>query len=180
MTDLPLSTRRWAARLRYFTFAIMAGLGVLALYAILRPDMILDPAIAAHQTGGVSMWPVGGMARALLLALAAVYLVAVMVTLYHLAALFGLYALGAALTPEAALQIRRIGLSLAALAGLNLVGDTLRGLILSIDAPVGHRVLAISIDGPDLGFALAAGLMLLIGAVMRQATAAAEENRGFI
>ena len=180
MTHLPLPTRRFARLLRTITLAAMAALGAVAVYALLQPHLIFDAATARFAPNGIPMWDIGTLAKALLLLLGAIALAAILFTLWRMARLFGLYAQGDALSGQAAREIRLTALGLLAQAAIKILGHTATGLVLSIDAPVGHRVLAIGIGSPEIGFALAGGLLLLIGVVMQQAIAIAEENKGFV
>ena len=180
MTPLPPKTRQLARILQAISLGLMAVFLAIALYALFQPQFVFDEATQSHPTNGIPMWEIGTLAKALLLALAGVTLAAKLFTLWHMSRLFGLYAGDMALTANAAHAIRLAAMGFLAQAALKMFGNTATGLILSIDAPVGHRVLAIGIGSPEVGFALAGGFLLIIGVVMQQAIAVAQENESFV
>ena len=52
--------------------------------------------------------------------------------------------------------------------------------LISLSNPVGERSISVSISINDIGFILVAGLLLMIGWSMSEATKVAAENREFI
>jgi Protein of unknown function (DUF2975) len=100
--------------------------------------------------------------------------------LYHAYALFDGYRLGHVFTDEAPIQLRRIGLSLLALAFLRPVTATLLGVVLTLSNPPGQRLLSIGISIDDYIIAAIGGLLLSIGHVMVEAKRLADENRQII
>jgi Protein of unknown function (DUF2975) len=100
--------------------------------------------------------------------------------LYHAYALFDGYRLGRVFTDEAPVLLRRIGLSLLALALLRPVTATLLGVVLTWSNPPGQRILAIGISIDDYMIAAIGGLLLAIGHVMVEANRLADENRQIV
>ena len=179
MSQLSPRTRRFANALRWACYAAILMMLTFAFYALFTPGFVVEQ--AAHQLFASDVtWQVGVLERAGLLLLGAVALLAVIFTLVQTAFLFETYARGEAISPAAALTIRRIGFGLLAQAAIGFFGTTLAGLLLSIGAPEGKRMLVISIGTSEIGFALAGGLMMLIGIVMLQAVEAVRENREFV
>ncbi len=179
MQPLPHATRTWARRLRLLSFAAMAFVVAAGVYATLDTGSLLAARAAALNID-LGQWETGAMTRVLMVTGLWIGTALTLLLLWQLARLFNHYAADAALTFEAALTIRRIGLLFFALAGFSILGRTLAGLVLTMNAPEGSRVLAIALSSSDLGFALAGGLMALIGAVTQQAVAVARENQGFV
>ncbi|MDJ0822586.1 MAG: DUF2975 domain-containing protein [Paracoccaceae bacterium] len=179
MHPLPPSTRTWAHRLRLLSFAAMALVVAAGVYATLDPTGLITSRAAALNID-TGPWDTGALTRILMVTGLWIGTALTLVLLWQLARLFEHYAADAALTFEAARTIRRIGLLLFALAGFGILGRTLAGLAITLNAPDGSRVLAIGLSSSDVGLALAGGLMALIGAVMQQAVAVARENEGFV
>lgn len=110
----------------------------------------------------------------------AISVVLVLLALWHMRILFSLYAMGDVLGLPAARAIRRIGLSLLALAVAGVVGNTLIILALTSGNPAGERALAIGFSNDDIFLFFASGLLIVIGWAMAEAARIADENRGFI
>lgn len=100
--------------------------------------------------------------------------------LWQMRRLFQLYRRGETLGAPAAVAILRIGAGLLATLILGIISHSLQILVLTLRNPPGERALSIAFSSQDFGLALAGGLMLVIGWVMREAVAAAEENRSFV
>lgn len=94
--------------------------------------------------------------------------------------LFLAYGKGAILTDPSARIIQRIGQGFVALAVAEFLFHPLLVLILTMASPPGSRSLAISLNSDMMFFALAGGLIIVIGWAMREAAAAATENRSFV
>lgn len=105
---------------------------------------------------------------------------AVLWILWRMRKLFALYRRGAALSVRAAREIHAIGIGLLALAVATFLAHTAQVLILSSGNPEGERMLAFAFGSGEVGFALAAGLLVVIGRSMSEAAATAEELRGFV
>lgn len=94
--------------------------------------------------------------------------------------LFVSFQKGQALTVESAHLIERIGRGLLGLAVLPFILFPIKSVILSMANPVGERTLSVSLSSTSVGFALTAGLLIVIGWAMREAAAAVDENRTFV
>ena len=94
--------------------------------------------------------------------------------------LFALYRFGDPLAPQAGPIIKSIdkNVLIASILGVVLY-PAVTGLI-SLSNPVGERSISVSISINDIGFILVAGLLLMIGWSMSEATKVAAENREFI
>lgn len=110
----------------------------------------------------------------------AVPLIAVGYALWHLRALMRLYSRGVILAQACASAIQRIGLGVLGVLVLGVLAHTLQVLVLTALNPVGQRSVSVALGSTDLGLALTGGLLVLIGWVMREAAAAADENAAFV
>lgn len=114
------------------------------------------------------------------LAIGALALGPICVALWQMRGLFARYRRGEILTAACAGHIRRSGVALVVLAGMQVLIRPLQILALTADNPPGEKMLAISLSGEMLWLALAGGLLVVIGWVMAEAALAAEENAGFV
>jgi Protein of unknown function (DUF2975) len=94
--------------------------------------------------------------------------------------LFENFRLGEVFTTDAPVRLRRIGLSMLALAVLQPLTSALLGVVLTASNPEGQRILAIGISMNDYAFALFGGLILAIAHVMVQAKTIADEHQQII
>ncbi|PWL35674.1 hypothetical protein [Marivita sp. XM-24bin2] len=100
--------------------------------------------------------------------------------LYQVQALFALYRNNRALTIEAALIIRNIGVGLVLIAVAQVVTRSVQSLMLTSANVAGERMLAIQFGFAQVGLVLAAGLMVVIGRSMVEAARAVDDMRGFV
>ena len=178
--SLAPTTRRAAQWLQRATqVAILLVLGAGLAVSIL-PDALLSLAQQALAPPAEPTWEVSLLTRILLLFPAWISLAAVLFTLWQMALLFECYANDDPLSEEAARAVRAIGVGLLAQAAIHVLAHTFTGLILSIDAPAGERMLAIGVGSMEVGFALAGALLLLVGSVLVEASRALEENESFV
>ncbi|MDO6729672.1 DUF2975 domain-containing protein [Marinovum sp. 2_MG-2023] len=169
--------RRWAGGLHVLAILAMVLLAVvvaLGLFLVELSDELrlaagLDPALVLDGSRGFWVRLAG------IIPLAALFYV-----LFQMAALFRRYAAGEFLTDRCADHILRIGVGLLVAVVLDMLCRPLQILLASLANPPGQRVLALSLEGADLGQVLAGGLMIVIGWTMHDAARAAEENRGFV
>ncbi|SMX40090.1 DUF2975 domain-containing protein [Octadecabacter ascidiaceicola] len=94
--------------------------------------------------------------------------------------LFGLYRSGDPLDPKAAPLIKAIGFNLLVAAVLGVVLTPIQTGLMSMSNPAGERSISAEISSSDIGFILVAGLMMLIGWSMNEASKIAAENREFV
>ncbi|MEL6683192.1 MAG: hypothetical protein AAFQ09_11180 [Pseudomonadota bacterium] len=101
-------------------------------------------------------------------------------TLNAMRKLFAAYKKGEVLTDGSALLIQRIGQGFLALALATFLLRPIQVLLLTITNPPGQRSIAIAVNSEMIFIALSGGLILVIGWAMREASAAAAENRSFV
>jgi Protein of unknown function (DUF2975) len=94
--------------------------------------------------------------------------------------LFEAFRIGDVFTASAPVRLRRIGLSMLALAVLQPITSTLLGLVLTASNPEGQRILSLGFSINDYLFALFGGLILAIAHVMVEATRMADDHRQII
>ena len=179
MTTLPGRTRRLSTFLEALSYLAIGGIVLVGLYAGFNLAQLAEQRAAALGLPD-QIWPIGETAMMLLYLAGWISLAAISYTLWQMSRLFRSYRHDAPLTEETAKITRRIGLGFVAQGLIGLLGDTAEGLILSIDAPVGHRVLVVSVESQDMAFLLAGGVLVLIGLVMAQAMEAVRENEAFV
>ena len=101
-------------------------------------------------------------------------------TLNQMRLLFLSYQRKDVLTDQCARLMQRIGFGFLALAIVPFVLIPVQSVLLSWANPAGQRSLTVSLSTDMLGFALAAGLLIVIGWAMRDASDVAAENRAFV
>jgi Protein of unknown function (DUF2975) len=94
--------------------------------------------------------------------------------------LFEGFRVGDVFTTSAPVRLRRIGLSMLALAVLQPITSTLLGLVLTASNPDGQRILSIGLSMNDYMFGLFGGLILAIAHVMVEAAHMADDQRQII
>ena len=88
--------------------------------------------------------------------------------------------LGNIFTGEAPYRLRRIGLSMLALAALRPITSTLLGPVLTASNPPGQRMLSLGLSTDDYMIGLFGGLILAIAHVMVEAARLADDNRQIV
>ncbi len=101
-------------------------------------------------------------------------------TLNEMRKLFGAYISGDVLTDHAARLIQRIGQGFVAMAVVPFLLRPVQSVLLTMANPPGQRSLAVGLDSEMIFFALSGGLIIVIGWAMREASAAAAENRAIV
>ncbi|MCY4335661.1 MAG: DUF2975 domain-containing protein [Litoreibacter sp.] len=164
----------------WLTSAAMIALVLLALGIFANPEfarsLMLETAPAGVQ---IAVPPETGIVYAVLL-LGCLALAAQLYLLWHMRALFVLYARGEILTNICAYRISRIGAGLLLLPLAGLIYQAGSTVLLTLGNPVGERALAISFSATGFAVCLGGALLLFIGIVMQEASRQAEENRAFI
>lgn len=122
--------------------------------------------------------PVTRPQAGLVAVLALVSVLPMVAALRAMVRLFDRYRMGDVLSDANADTILTIGRALLLVAAFTVLLPTLQTLILTWNAP--QRALAIGLDGGTLGFAMAAGLLTVIGWAMREAALVKAENEGFV
>lgn len=179
MTSLPARTRLLASILFFATLLCIVLIVGVSGYASTQPNAF---AAARGESLGVENtgWTIGGIATGLLLASHWMLTMVQVLILWQTSALMRQYRDDRALSPQAAGAIRNIGLGILLHAGLQVLRHPVDTLALTLDAPAGQHAVAITLGTNELGTALAGGIMLLIGVVMRQAVAVSQENQEFV
>ena len=118
--------------------------------------------------------------RAGLLMLMTVPLAAVVFGLWHVRLLFGSYERGEIFTRAAARHIRLAGLAMAANVIATLIAYPLGSVLLTYDNPPGARQVSIAFGSNHYMLLLTAGLLIVIGWVMGEATRLSDENRQIV
>jgi hypothetical protein len=106
--------------------------------------------------------------------------VAAFAALWQMRRLFQHYRRGDMLSEGCALAIRRIGIAVLALLGLQVLTHPLQVLALTLGNPEGQRSVSVAFGSNDMALLLTGALILLIGWAMGEAVAAAGENRSFV
>jgi hypothetical protein len=94
--------------------------------------------------------------------------------------LFDAYRRGDVFTDDAPKRLRRIGLSMVALAPLCPLAAAALGMLMTSANPPGQRILAIGIGLDDMLIGILGGMVLAIGHVMVEAKRLADENRQIV
>jgi hypothetical protein len=94
--------------------------------------------------------------------------------------LFDAFRHGDAITSNAALCLRRIGLSMIVIAALRPIIGAILSLLLTLANPPGGRHIVIGISSDDYMIATFAGLVIAIGYVMTEAARLAEDNKQIV
>ena len=170
---------RFATILSYATLLLMSVLVVSAVIFLIMPQLAFD-VLASQIPGQSADMPVTTPIIYGLQAAGWVVLGLNLYVLWHIYSLFSLYALDETLSDRCGFHIRRIGVGLILFPVATTVYRAVASVLLSWQNAPGERELVLAIDVQGLGFAIGGALLLLIGTTIRQATAIAAENRGFI
>jgi hypothetical protein len=159
----------------------LAALALAGLLVALYAAALLDPAVLEAVA-----WPRPGPegfapgARAGLLAVWGLRLAALLAVLASAAALLARYGRGELFGPGVADLVFRTGLRLVTFAGVMVATVPLASLAASWSEPPGERAVVLSLDAGMLLLALAGGLIVVVGHVLRVASRIAAENEGFV
>ncbi|MTI42066.1 Protein of unknown function (DUF2975) [Roseibium hamelinense] len=72
------------------------------------------------------------------------------------------------------------GVWLISYAVMDILSDPILSVLATLDRPEGQRTLEVSLDGGEIFFAILGALMLVFGAVLREAANLDDENRRFV
>lgn len=101
-------------------------------------------------------------------------------TLNEMRKLFMNYRRGDILTDGSARFIQRVGFGFLGLAIVPILLHPITAVLLTWANSAGERQLSVALSSNSISFALAAGLLIIIGWAMRDASEAAAENKAFI
>jgi Protein of unknown function (DUF2975) len=170
-------------RLSAFMCVVVALGGVLAELALvwvwLSPSMV-DMLVVPRLGLGPHAVALDGWTRAMGFAVSMLPMSVLGYLLYQAFELFDAYRIGNIFTDAAPVRLRRIGLSMVALAVLRPATTTLLGLVLTLSNSPGQRVFAVSFGLDDYMIAAFGGLILAIGHVMVEAKRLADDNRQIV
>ena len=169
--------QRLSETLYWTTLALSVVLPLIVLYYAGKG--VADPGSLLTQAPVLPADLVVTRAQAgLVAAVAIASLLPMLAALRAMTRLFDRYRMGEVLSHANAMTILTIGRALLAVAAFTIAVPTLHALILSWNAP--QRVLSIALDSGTLGFAIAAGLLTVIGWAMAEAARIKAENEGFV
>ncbi len=175
-TDDRYSTIRWIGAVMCFVVAIGGALAELALAWIwLYPDYV-QTLIVPHLGLGSAPVNLGFETRLAGFAISMLPLGMLFYALHQAYEVFDAYRLGNLFTSDVPVRLRRIGLSMVALAVLRPVASTLLGLVLTMANPPGQKTLVIGLGIDDYMIATFGGLILIIGHVMVEARRIADDH----
>lgn len=168
---------RLSGTLYWTALVLSAVLPMIVLLYAMRA--VIDPASLLSRAPGLGPdIPVGRAQAGLVAGVALVSVLPMVSALRAMARLFDRYRTGEVLSDANAWAILHIGRALLLVAVFTVLVPTLQTLILSWRAP--QKILSIGLDGGTLGFAMAAGLLTVIGWAMREAARVKVENEGFV
>ncbi|MCU0826249.1 MAG: DUF2975 domain-containing protein [Tabrizicola sp.] len=168
---------RLSQTLYWTALALSVVLPVLVL--LYAGKAVSDPASLLSRVPGLPPdMTVTRSQAALVAAIALISVLPMLAALRAMARLFDSYRAGDILSDANAGSILTIGRALLLVAFFTVLTPTLQTLILSWNGP--QRMLSIGLDGGTLGFALAAGLLTVIGWAMGEAARIKAENEGFV
>ena len=169
--------QRLSETLNWTTLALSVVLPLIVLYYAGKG--VADPGSLLTQAPVLPADLIVTRAQAgLVAAVAIASLLPMLAALRAMTRLFDRYRMGEVLSHANATTILTIGRALLAVAAFTIAVPTLHALILSWNAP--QRVLSIALDSGTLGFAIAAGLLTVIGWAMAEAARIKAENEGFV
>lgn len=163
-----------------------------ALYALSIAALVLFPAlivlsVAVPSLGILDLTSYTDMPRSawpattwLGLAIGLLPAVFMWLAVYKMCGLFALYCAGDPLAPQAGALIKSIGSYLLIGALLAVAVVPAQSGLMSLANPAGERSISVALNSSTVGFILVAGLLLLIGWSMSEATKAVAENKEFI
>ncbi len=170
-------------RLSAFMCLIVALGGALAelvlLWVWLSPSLV-ETLVMPRLGLGAAPVALDGWTRAAGFAVCMLPMAVLGYQLHQAYALFDAYRLGNVFTSAAPVRLRRIGISMVALAVLRPITATLLGIVLTAANPPGQRVISIGLNIDDYMIAAFGGLILVIGHVMVEATRLADEHRQIV
>lgn len=179
---LALYSQRMAAMTLVFMVAMMVVNAVAWLYPEAASRYGLGFALTERQ---LSSLPEGGMQLtgwqclgAILLS--SIPLLALAVGLTNLRRLFKHYAQGQYFSNAAAVYLGNAGRAVAVWVLLDFICEPFLSLLMTINAPVGQRLLSFSITAPSFVALFLAACIAIIARILSQASEVDSENRTFV
>lgn len=171
--------RRLANVLYYVTAGVM---GVVAM-TLAGVWVVAPPAVAEFQAQfpGLTISP--ELSGGAYVAVIVVSLLPGLIWLWvldRMRRLFACYRDGEVMTDQPARHIQRLGQGFLCLGAVQFVSAPLLSVLLTSANGAGERSLSVGLNTEMMGFFIAAGLMTLIGWVMRDVSAVKAENEAFV
>lgn len=158
--------------LYFLTWACLIASPALLIYAIVWQSYDVDGVV---QRDLVPMQKL--LAAGLVVALGAV----IIIFLWRLQQLFQIFRQGRALTEAAARQMRRVGATTCLLACVEILVGSAMSVVLTFPVEEDQiGTVSVAVTNSEIGLILFGGLLVVIGHVYAEATAAVAENREFI
>lgn len=179
MTSASASIPRLARPMAHLMTAALALVPlIIVLYVLLFPaQLVHHPFIAASN---VELETLSAPAMAAAIAALLIVSAPTLWGVWELKRLFEGYSGGAIFTVAAARRLRNCGVAVLISAAKTAVGSLLLSLAVSIDLPLGRRVLALGLSSDDVALLLIGGVVLVIARVMEEGARLAEENAAFV
>lgn len=173
----------WSSVLAWACLALAAVLPVATLVGMLQispAEMLTQMGIHAPSGANPGSLPVAAWQQGLALCIGLLPVGAVAYALWRAHQCFRGFAAGAVFELATVRHLRGFaaGLLVSSMAGL--LAPTVMGLVLTLQAPAGGRVLAFSLGSQQLLMLLFAGIVWQIGHVMTRAVELAEDNAQII
>lgn len=163
-----------------FVVAIGGALTELALCWVWLDASLVERLLVPRLALGAVPVATDGLTRMLGFAVSMLPMAVLIYLLHQAYAVFDAYRLGHVFEARVPDRLRRIGLSLVALAALQPLSTTLLGVVLTMGNPPGQRIVAIGISLDDYLLAAIGGLLVAIGHVMTEAVRLDEDARQIV
>lgn len=168
------------AWLMCFAVAIGGALAEICLLWVWLNPQYVEAYVVPHLGLPAGAATLDGGTRAAGFAISMLPLAMLFYALHQAYALFDDYRLGRVLSQDAPLRLRRIGLTMLALAIARPIANMALSVALTAANPPGEKMLTIGISLDDYMIAVFGGLVLAIGHAMVEANRIADENRQII
>jgi len=103
-----------------------------------------------------------------------------LIALYNLRKLFGLYASGMVFEPENVRCFRNMGWTLIVIAPVNILFSSTLSVLLSFDRAVGERMLEITVSNGHIGISIIGAVIVIISWVMAEAVDLSRDNASIV
>ncbi|MEQ1863876.1 MAG: hypothetical protein ABL996_04400 [Micropepsaceae bacterium] len=146
----------------------------------LVPGFAIDAAHGQSSLAAPMKITMTAEATVLALVVSTAYVALLAVALWSIARLFNEFSKGAIFVSETGVHLRRAGLFLLAFAALAPAFRAVIGLIVTMANPVGERALSVSLSSHEIVLGLIAALLVMLGHIMAEASAIADDNRQIV
>lgn len=179
---LALYSQRMAAITFAFIVAMMAVNAVSWLFPEVASQYGLGFALTERQLSSLpgGAMELAGWQRLGGILLSSIPLLVLALGLLNLRQLFKRYALGQYFSSEAAVYLGNAGRGVALWVLLDFLCEPFLSLLVTINAPVGQRLLSFSITAPSFVALFLAACIAIIARILSQASEVDSENRTFV